>query len=153
MLFVTTIYRMLGASTQNGATGSQLPRTLGQQLFFEPSVFSYFSPQYRIAGSGLLGPEFQIDGPAAAVARANLATSLVMGYRDKSTAFDFSPYLGAGDSATLIGLLNQNMLHGAMSSALQESLAGLLSNSAPGLPQVKDAIALVTASPEFSVQK
>ena len=153
VLFLTAIYRMLGATTTDGSTGSQLPTALGQRLFYEPSVFSYFSPQYRLAGLGLPAPEFQLHSPAAAIARANLATALVNGHKDKSTTFDFSRYLeAAGNSAELIDLIDRTMLHGAMSGALRDALGGML-GGARGSAQVKNAIALVAASPEFSVEK
>jgi len=153
MLFLTTIYRMLGASTTNGSTGSQLPAGLGQPLFYEPSVFSYFSPQYRVPGVGLPAPEFQLHSAATAIARANLATALVNGHKDKSTTFDFSPYLAAaGNPSQIAALLNQTMLHGTMSSGLSDALSAVL-GSRPGSAQVKNAIALVAASPEFSIEK
>lgn len=153
VLFLTTIYRMLGASTTDGSKGSQLPTVLGQQLFYEPSVFSYFSPQYRLPGLGLPAPEFQLNSPAAEITRANLAMALVNGYEDKSTTFDFSQYLAtAGNPGQLVDLIDQTMLHGTMSGALRDALSGLLS-SAPRGAQVKDAIALVAASPEFSIEK
>jgi uncharacterized protein (DUF1800 family) len=154
VLFLSTIYRMLGASTEDGSTGSQLSNALGQKLFYEPSVFSYFSPQYRLSGSGLPAPEFQIYSPAAAIVRANLATALVNGYKDKSATLDFSPYLAvAGNSAQLIDLIDQSMLHGTMSGGLRNSLAGLPGGTVSSLQQVKNAIALVAASPEFSIEK
>jgi uncharacterized protein (DUF1800 family) len=154
VLFITTIYRMLGASTEDGSTGAQLSNALGQQLFYEPSVFSYFSPGYRLAGSGLPAPEFQLYSPAAAIVRANLAAALVNGYKDKSAKFDFSPYLAvAGNSAQLIDLIDRSILHGTMSGALRDSLAGLPGGTLSSLQQVKNAIALVAASPEFSIEK
>jgi hypothetical protein len=153
VLFIATIYRMLGASTEDGSTGSQLSNALGQQLFYEPSVFSYFSPQYRL-GSGMPAPEFQLYSPATAIVRANLAAALVNGRKDKSAKFDFSPYLAvAGNSAQLIDLIDQSMLHGTMSGGLRNSLAGLPGGTVSSLQQVKNAIALVAASPEFSIEK
>ncbi len=48
----------------NGALGAKSTiytdaSNMGEDLFYEPSVFSYFSPQSRTE-KGLLGPEFQI---------------------------------------------------------------------------------------------
>lgn len=73
--------------------------------------------------------------------------------KDKSTTFDFSAYLAvAGNPTQLIDLIDQTMLHGTMSGELRDSLSSL-SGGAPGSAQVRNAIALVAASPEFSVQK
>jgi hypothetical protein len=44
-------------------------------------------------------------------------------------------------------------LHGTMSGALRDSLAGLPGGTLSSLQQVKNAIALVAASPEFSIEK
>ena len=51
---------------------------MGQNLFNEPSVFSYFSPQYRTE-KGLLGPEFQIYSTATAGDRADVVNRALYG--------------------------------------------------------------------------
>ena len=50
---------------------------MGQKVFYPPSVFSYFSPGYRVRGTAgpgglpLGGPEFQILTSVTALERAN----------------------------------------------------------------------------------
>ena len=71
---VASILRGLGATVNdtNNLTGQAT--NLGQTLFAPATVFNYFAPGYTIPteftpGSTLLGPEFQLQSPSAAVAR------------------------------------------------------------------------------------
>ncbi len=59
-----------------------------------PSVFSYFSPQYRIPG-GLLGPEFQIYSTQTAANRANIVNAVLYGQLDKGTTVNLTPFVAA----------------------------------------------------------
>jgi uncharacterized protein (DUF1501 family) len=55
----------------------------GQKVFYPPSVFSYFSPGYRVRGTDrgdkipLGGPEFQILTTVTALERANFVGDLL----------------------------------------------------------------------------
>ncbi len=154
VLFITTIYRMLHSGVSSGYPGSHLPESLGQELFYEPSVFSYFSPQYRLPATGLPAPEFQIHSSATAVAQANLAAALVGGKADRHAKFDFSPFVSvAGNNDALTARINQTMLHGTMSPELRIAVEGVLNSGGSARTKVKSAIALVAASPEFAVEK
>ena len=154
LLFVTTIYRMLNSGVSSGYPGSHLPEALGQELFYEPSVFSYFSPQYRMPATGLPAPEFQIHSSATAVAQANLAAALVAGTSDRRAQFEFAPYLAvAGSNDSLAAAINGAMLHGTMSAELKSALDDVLNSGGDAPAKVKSAIALVAASPEFAVEK
>ncbi len=154
VLFVTTIYRMMNSGASRGYPGSHLPESLGQELFYEPSVFSYFSPQYRMPVTGLPAPEFQIHSSATAVTQANLAAALVEGKADRNARFDFAPFLAvAGNNDALTALINQTMLHGTMSADLKNGIDEVLISGGSARTKVKSAIALVAASPEFAVEK
>jgi hypothetical protein len=56
---------------------------MGQKLFYEPSVFSYFSPLYRIPG-GQLAPEFQLYSTQAAAERADIINAALYGIWTKA---------------------------------------------------------------------
>jgi RNA polymerase sigma factor (sigma-70 family) len=86
VLFVANLLRGLNATAgpENGAAAAAA--RLGQSLFFPPSVFSYFSPQYRTAG-GVGGPEFQIYSTQTASFRANLVNQVLYQALDKLSGF------------------------------------------------------------------
>ena len=154
ILFLTRLYRALNATVTADTRGAALSDALGQRVFYPPSVFSYFSPQYHLTGTPLLAPEFQIYSPATAVARANIAAGLIGGYSDKTTQFDFSAYMPvASFTWQLVGALNLGMLHGAMSPGLEKAVTAAIDASTDNAKRIKTAITLIAASPEFSIQQ
>ncbi|MFN0104675.1 MAG: DUF1800 family protein, partial [Bryobacteraceae bacterium] len=70
-LFMTRQLRAIGGNVADYPFMSDLSAEMGQRAFHPPSVFSYYSPSYRIPGTQLTGPEFQIYTTATAMVRAN----------------------------------------------------------------------------------
>jgi hypothetical protein len=84
---------------QNDAT------EMGEQLFYAPSVFSYFSPQYRTE-KGLLGPEFQIYSTQTVADRADIVNSVLYGKLDSTTTVDLTPFVNqAGNTTNLLNYI------------------------------------------------
>ena len=91
---------------------------MGQKVFYPPSVFSYFSPGYRVRGTAapsgapLGGPEFQILTTVTALERANFVGALLGGYFGDDVAIDYTPFTSrAARCGGARGLL-QPALHG-----------------------------------------
>ncbi len=114
------------ANILRGLNGGSVPRTavnsytanMGEDLFYAPSVFSYFSPQYRTEG-GLLGPEFQIYSTQTVADRADIVNSVLYGKLDSTTTVDLTPFVSqAGNTADCLTTSASVFLHGAMSAAL-----------------------------------
>jgi uncharacterized protein (DUF1800 family) len=127
ILFMTNVMRGLNATLgPNSAIYNDASLT-GESLFHSPSVFSYFSPQYRIAG-GLLGPEFQIYSTATSTERANLVNGALYAKLDKSTTVDLSPFeREAAAPSFLINYISQVFLHSSMSPDLQQAVTDAMS--------------------------
>jgi len=70
VLLVANLLRALGGKVASNSGVYNYAANLGQHLFFAPSVFSYFSPEYR-ASNGLLAPEMQLDTTQTAASRIN----------------------------------------------------------------------------------
>ena len=102
---------------------------MGQQLFYSPSVFSYFSPLYRTE-KGLLGPEFQIYTTQTAADRADIVHSALYGTLDKSTTVNLTPFVQ--QAASLEMLLNHvsTVFCGAMKSANLRQAASMTAAAA-----------------------
>jgi Protein of unknown function (DUF1800) len=66
----------------NGVTdGGVFPWLAGdlrQQVFRAPSVFNFFPPDYPVAGTGLIGPQFGILNANTGMARVNFINALVI---------------------------------------------------------------------------
>ena len=153
VLFVANLLRGLNGTLSNTAGVAGAATGLGQQLFFAPSVFSYFSPQYRTAG-GLLGPELQIYSTQTAASRANLVNSAIYnGQYDTGTKFNIGAYTTAAStsSTALIGLINQVFFHDAMSQSLQTAINQALGPLTLASDKAKAALYVALTSGEYQV--
>jgi uncharacterized protein (DUF1800 family) len=89
VLFVTSMLRGLGGTSDGVVYRTQLPN-LGQNLFYSPTVFNYYSPDTQIS-NGKVGPEFGILNSTTAFARTNFLNTYVM-----STNTTFAPDASTG---------------------------------------------------------
>ncbi len=151
VLFMANILRALNATVgpTNGISNDST--AMGQELFYAPSVFSYFSPQYRIAG-GLLGPEFQIYSTQTAAERADIVNSAIYGALDRTTKINLQPYLQAATNTTsLIATLNTWLLHGSMSADLQQAVTSAVNAASGTQAKVQAALYIVLTSGEYQI--
>jgi uncharacterized protein (DUF1800 family)/fibronectin type 3 domain-containing protein len=123
VLFVVAPLRTFGAVVADHPFMSDRAERMGQKVFFPPSVFSYFSPGYRVRGTAvgngppLGGPEFQILTSVTALERANYLGSLLGGDFGDDVAIDYSPFTSrATDPAALVDYCNLVFLGGRMSA-------------------------------------
>jgi uncharacterized protein (DUF1800 family) len=136
ILYFTGILRALEFTNVdpqgNYFIASSYTAPLGQTPYKAPSVFNFFSPSYVIPGTTINAPEFAQENTALAIARLNLADSIV---RNHLTGFniDMSPtsFLGqiasatgnpATDSANLVNALNFLFVHNQMPTAMMSAI-------------------------------
>jgi uncharacterized protein (DUF1800 family) len=153
VLFVTALLRALGGTLAANTLVTGTATNLGQQLFFAPSVFSYFSPQYRATG-GFPAPEFQIYSSQTATNRINLVNSAVYGGQfDAGTKFSLSLYIAAArvSSSALIQLISNNLFHGAMSNNLQGAIEQALAPLTVPADKAKGALYIALTSSEYQI--
>src|SRR5205807_2158056 len=74
-LRLTSLYRGLKSAPAGGVYSFWLAEEFGQEPFFSPTVFNFFSPDYSAPGAialaGLASPEFQITTETTVVEQAN----------------------------------------------------------------------------------
>jgi uncharacterized protein (DUF1800 family) len=110
---------------------------LGQTPYAAGSVFNFFPPGYVIPGTAINAPEFAQENTASAIARLNLADSIV---RNHLTSFNIdmsaTSFLGqiasatgnaATDSANLVNTLNILFVHDQMPAAM---ISAIVTNAA-----------------------
>jgi uncharacterized protein (DUF1800 family) len=144
---------------------------LNQSPLLSPSVFNFFSPNYRqpgaLAAAGLVAPEFQITTETSMVGGLNFFGKLIRngsyGSGDTKLTMNFGELNAlAGNPAALADRLNLLLLNGAMSEGLRANLITTL--AAMGAPKtgggpatvsdrVKAALLIVAMSPEYVIQK
>jgi uncharacterized protein (DUF1800 family) len=154
ILYFTGILRALEFTNVNPqgsyyvATNYTAP--LGQTPYAAASVFNFFSPSYVIPGTTINAPEFAQENTALAIARLNLADSIV---RNHLTSFniDMSPtsFLGqiasatgnpSTDSANLVTTLSILFLHNQMPA---EMMSTIVANAAL-LPDIGQRVRVST---------
>ena len=154
-----------GEGPSDGGLASSIS-PLGQDPFNSPTVFNYFSPDYIIAGTTVLAPEFEILNTGNAVKRTNLLHTLIFeglpaNATDsfRGTSLDFSEFLPAasGDPTgnQLLDLLNTRMMHGAMAQAQRDKILTALSAvpASNPLQRIKTAVYLIAASSQYQIQR
>jgi hypothetical protein len=159
VLFITNICRALNAAS-DGILPSQA-NAMGQNLFYSPSVFSYYPHDYQLIGSQLQGPEFGIQSSLTAEARLNFVNALAFSQirspsPDTGTALDFSDLQPlAGDPAALVAALDRLLLHSTMSSAMKATVVGAVSAvpAASPLLRAQTAFYLVAGSSQYQVAR
>ena len=151
VLFMSNLLRGLNATLTSNSTIYRESAELGENLFDAPSVFSYFSPQYRIQG-GLLGPEFQIYSTQTAVDRADIVNAMLYGAIDPGTTVDLTPFLQqAGSSTSLLNYIGSLFLHGTMSSALEQAATEAMNAAPTPTAKTKAALYVVLTSGEYQI--
>ncbi len=162
------VMRLLNAKSQEGTNRihylDNADYGLGQSPFLAPSVFNFYSPDFRTPGeitkAGLVSPEFQITTETTIVGSLNFLASVIYngGYGEKETKlnFDFSKFHDvAGDADALINRINLLTMNGTMSLATKTSFARVINgiDAKNKDDRVKAALVLAIAAPEFAIQK
>lgn len=151
VLFMTGVLRGLNASVTPANTIFYDTSLMSENLFVAPSVFSYFSPQYRTA-TGLLGPEFQIYSTQTAAERADIVTAALYAKIDKSTTVNLTPFVQqAGSTAGLLNYIASIFLHGAMSTALQQAATDAVNAVTSPMAKAQAALYVVLTSGEYQI--
>jgi len=144
VLLMANLLRGLNATAGAANAVASNATNMGQELFYAPSVFSYFSPQYRTE-HGLLGPEFQIYSTQTAADRADTVNSLLYG-TIAGVKVNLTPFAAlAGNTTSLLNYIAGVFLHGSMSPALETAMTDAV-NAATGSTAAAKATAKAQAA-------
>jgi len=159
-LFIPGLVRAFNGQMTTANYYSSNLASLGQDIYNPASVFSYFAPGYAVGGTGLLGPEFQIDNPNASILRENLVAQLFSQYSNPvasygpGTTLDLTPFLPlAATPQTLVSALDLTLTHGTMPSQMNQIIASAVAQdvSYGALHQVQTACYLILTSSYYNV--
>jgi uncharacterized protein (DUF1800 family) len=151
VLFMPNLLRGLNAILFGDSAIYSDTSELGENLFDAPSVFSYFSPQYRIQG-GLLAPEFQIYTTQTAADRADIVYAILYGTIDKGTKVNLKPFVEqAGSPTSLLSSISTIFLHGTMSSALEQAATDAVNAASTPTAKAQAALYVVLTSGEYQI--
>jgi uncharacterized protein (DUF1800 family) len=167
---LTNVLRTFNVRSASGTQPSDgvvagLATSMAQNSFYAPTVFNYYTPDYVIPGTSLLGPEFNIMTTGTAIARANFANTMVFSRINTSenvpvgTSIDLSEMqaLAAADTTSnqLLDALNQRMMHGTMSASMRGAILTAVQAvpSTNPLARAQQAVYLVATSSQYQVQR
>ncbi len=148
---------------------------MGQNPWNSPTVFNYFSPDYIVPETDLVGPEFGILNSNTSFNRINFINQMVYSKINcgttgtppvcnpasntpLGTSLSFAePIAWAGQDTTgdaLIEGLNRKMMHGAMSAAMKSQIRTAISVTGMTATQkAQQAVYLVASSSQYQVQR
>jgi uncharacterized protein (DUF1800 family) len=163
-LFLTSMLRAVGGQSDGVYLRAQ-SSAMGQNVFTPPSVFNFYPPDQEIPGSGALGPEFGIQDATTAINRANFVYQMVYGngaapnatvVGSTGTTLDLAPYqASAADAYALVELLNQRLMHGALSASAAATIAQAVDvlPTSDAVNRVRMAVYLLASSQQYQVER
>ncbi len=164
VLWMTSVARAFEAKS-DGAFFRAQSAALGQFVFYPPSVFNYFPPDYVVPGTAATGPEFGILTTSTAIARANFATALLFPaeippdrtlFGATGTALDFTGWQETAlDASALADRLDRELLAGRMSPAMRAAIVAAVDAipATNALARAKTAAWLAVTSPQYQVER
>jgi len=159
VLFITSLLRAFDAKS-DGILAAQASN-MGQNLFYSPTVFSYYPHQYVVAGASIQGPEMGIESSLAAINRVNFVNTLAFSQLrspapDPGTVLDLTPLKQiAGDPAALVDDLNRLLMHGSMPADMLATVTGTVTAIPATNPllRAQTALYLVASSSQCQVAR
>src|SRR6185295_6076694 len=152
----------LNASVTDHPFMSDKAEAMGQKVFYPASVFSYFSPGYRVrgtsGGSGLPlgGPEFQILTAVTALERANFVGALLSGRFGTDVIIDYTPFTGrAADATALVDYCSLLFMGGRMSTEARPEIVNAVRTTRVENPteRVRTALFLTLTAAQSQVDR
>jgi len=152
LLFVLAMMRNIDASVVDNNPIEGLASNMGQDLFYAPSIFNYYSPLYRIAG-GLLGPEFQTMSSSTALVRANVVQDLIARNLDGDIHYRLGPFSQLYGSPTdMVNAIDNAFLYGRMPAMLKADIVTAVKAAGNSADAARNAIYLIATSSLYQVQ-
>jgi len=142
----------LSATVVNNNPIEALAASMGQNLFYPSSVFSYYSPLYRLS-NGIQAPEFQLLSSATALVRANVVQDLVARNLDGDIHYDMTPFTSLASSPSdLVEALDNAFLYGRLPAALKSDIVTAVTAASSSSDRVRNGIYLITTSSLYQIE-
>jgi uncharacterized protein (DUF1800 family) len=164
VLLATTLMRGLGGTSDGVYQRGQLSG-MGQNLYYSPTVFNYYSPENQIS-NGKLGPEFGIQNSTTAFARSNFIYNMI--YTNSfaadttvtgstGTTINWTPWQTlAANPAALVDKLSWTFAAGSLSASAQTTIVNAVNAVTPAtdtLSKARLAAYLVLTSSQAQIIK
>lgn len=152
---VLNVLRAFDASSDGNLAFAS--KSMGQDLFYAASVFSYYPHAFQVPGTQVQGPEFGIESTATAISRANFVTGVAFSAGGgRGTTIDLSGLAAlANDSSALVERLDQILMHGSMSGPMRQAIIGAVEavDASDAWKRAQTALDLVATSSQYQVER
>ena len=156
MLYATGLLRALNATVTAADALTNQGTLMGQTALTPGSVFSYFSPFYRVPDltPPPVAPEFQAMNAATALARANFAWLAAGNGISGGIKVDLTNWLDlANNPPDLVEALNQALFRGEMDANVRGLLTTAASASTSTAARVRSALYAAAAAPQYEIER
>ena len=152
LLAVVAMMRALGATVRADNRLERFPTNLGQRVFYPPSVFNDYSPDYRTP-SGLLAPEFELLSSGTALMRANVVRNLVEKGLNGDAQCDLTPFVAlAASPGDMVDAIDRALLYGRLPAGVKEQIVAAVTATHDYNLRARNGIYLVATSALYQVQ-
>jgi hypothetical protein len=152
-LFISSILRGFNATIKDAPYLTDFSISMNQSVMFPPSVFSYFSPNYRVTGTNLFGPEFQLYNSETSLVRANFVADLLAGKLNAGITVNYTDWnTAAADVTTLINRIDATFFGGKMDAPLKSLLQSTLAQTTRTTARLRLGLFLALASNQYQVE-
>jgi len=156
ILYATGLLRALNATVTAADALTNQGTLMGQTPLTPGSVFSYFSPFYRVPDltPPPVAPEFQAMNAATALARANFAWLVAGNGVSSGIKVDLTNFLDlANNPPDLVEALNQALFRGEMDANVRGLLTTAASASTSTAARVRSALYAAAAAPQYEIER
>ena len=162
VLFVLSQLRALNAAVADHPFMTDRTAEMGQKIFYPPSVFSYFSPGFRVRGTGttttapLVGPEFQHLTTVTSLLRANFVGALLGGHFGNAVTVNYEEFQSrAATAATLVDYTSVRILGGRLTGPERTEIIAAVNATPPTdtLERVRTALYLMLVLAQNQVDR
>jgi uncharacterized protein (DUF1800 family) len=163
VLYTVALLRALNANTVYAPPLAGSSANMGQDLFYSPSVFNYYSPFYHLPGTPTVAPEFQILNQSTSFYRANYAYRAVRNQISGDIIVDLSNFAQlAADTnkatqttslTTMLNAVSQALLGAPMTTDMLNAIMPAMLSTTDAKTRARNAVYLVAVSPQYQVQR
>jgi len=151
VLFILSLLRGLNATVGIEHPLNSQANSMGQNLWFAPSVFNYFSPFFRV--NGIVSPEFQITTPSVSLNRVNFVYRATRNSLSSTVQIDAAHFERLAENpAVLLDALNQALLGGGMSAEMRNSILAALNAATDLRTRARNGLYLVSSASQYQVE-
>ena len=141
--------------TSTDVQPSYVPCALAECIYYAPTVFGFYSPSYRIPGTTVNSPEFQILNDITLINRSQILWAMITGQQGGFTGISKSSWLYQNFTTVpqLVDALNHLVYHGQMSTQEQQLIVNYCSQlqTADPLLPAESAIFLALNGDNYTV--